>query len=725
MIAGSVVVACASDLAHADDAAPRSSPLPLPAIATLNLRGGDVPLLPLADLRPVALAEGSFGPGVYIAALDGPVTPARRLALQNAGAHELAYLPTFALALDLSNANPAALAALPFITRLVAFDPQWSVHPELLRGPDAHPWRTPERQALAAQGRILARLWFWDNADLALARADLALLGVVERSSATVGGSPVIAVDLPAASAAALVAVSGLQFAEPVGEFSTRSLETLRAVVQSNIPGVSPFHAVGLTGVGHLLAVVDDPVNIAHCAFIDPVNAIGPLHRKVHAYTGPLGNNPHGTHVASIAVGDGPGLNPGNTQNSRGVAYGSRLVFAPIPAQSEASVFSVFSANAATGARIHSNSWGADFLFDYDGTCRAVDLLQWQNDDNLIVFSVSNFSIIGNPENAKNILAVGATQNAPNQDAFCSGGSGPTADGRRKPEILAPGCAIVAADRFSGCNTATLSGTSMATPAIAGLAMLTRQYFASGFYPTGQANPADAFLPSGPLLKAVVINAGRDISAFEGFPSLREGWGRAVLDDALYLAGDARSLIIRDVRNASPQALSTGDEVAFFVYVRPGEPLKLTLTWHDAPAEVLAAFAPVNNLDLELIAPDGSTYLGNVFANGVSATGGSADDRNNVEQVLIAAPSEGRALVRLRAPAINVGTQGFALAISGSVAEVPCLADLDGNGEVEPVDVRVFFDAYRGTLPAADLNLDGEIDPLDVSTFFAAFRSGC
>lgn len=725
MIAGSVAVACASDLAHADDAAPRSSPPPVPAVGTLNLRQGDVPLLPLDDVRPGALADGAFGPGVYIAALDGPVTPARRLALQNAGSRELAYLPTFALAVDLSKANPNAIAALPFITRLVPFDPRWSVHPELLRGPNAQAWRTPERQALAAQGRVLARVWLWDDADLKAARDDLALLGAVERSSATVGGSPVLAVDLPAASASALVAVHGIQFAEPVGEFSTRSLETLRDVVQSNVPGLAPFHAAGLTGAGHLLAVVDDPVNIAHCAFVDPVNAVGPLHRKVHAYTGPLGNNPHGTHVASIALGDGPGLNPSNTQNSRGVAYGSRLVFAPIPAQSEASVFSVFSANAATGARIHTNSWGADFLFDYDGTCRAVDLLQWQNDDNLIIFSVSNFSIIGNPENAKNILAVGATQNAPNQDAFCSGGSGPTADGRRKPEILAPGCAILAADRFGGCNTAMLSGTSMATPAIAGLAALSRQYFASGFHPTGVANPADAFLPSGPLLKAVIVNSGRDISAFEGFPSTREGWGRAVLDDALYLAGDTRSLLIRDVRNASPQALSTGDEVAFFVYVRPGEPLKLTLTWHDAPAEVLAAFAPVNNLDLELIAPDGSTYLGNVFVNGASATGGTADDRNNVEQILIPAPAEGRAIVRLRAPAINVGTQGFAMAITGLVAEVPCLADLDGNGEVEPVDVRLFFDAYRDALPGADLNLDGEIDPLDVSTFFAAFRSGC
>ena len=45
----------------------------------------------------------------------------------------------------------------------------------------------------------------------------------------------------------------------------------------------------------------------------------------------------------------------------------------------------------------------------------------------------------------------------------------------------------------------------MATPAIAGSVSLIRQYLMEGFYPTGQRVPADAFVPSGSLLKALAI----------------------------------------------------------------------------------------------------------------------------------------------------------------------------------------------------------------------------
>ena len=45
----------------------------------------------------------------------------------------------------------------------------------------------------------------------------------------------------------------------------------------------------------------------------------------------------------------------------------------------------------------------------------------------------------------------------------------------------------------------------MATPIAAGAVTLIRQYFTEGFYPSGGKQPADAFLPSGALLKAVLL----------------------------------------------------------------------------------------------------------------------------------------------------------------------------------------------------------------------------
>src|SRR5262249_5711971 len=88
--------------------------------------------------------------------------------------------------------------------------------------------------------------------------------------------------------------------------------------------------------------------------------------------------------------------------------------------------------------------------------------------------------------------------------------------------------------------------------------------------------------------------------------------------------------------------------------VDAGQSLKITLAWTDYPSTPDSpATAPtvndeaswnaprlVNDLDLVVMGPSG-TYLGNAFANGVSTTGGTADKRNNLEQVFIFAPAAG------------------------------------------------------------------------------------
>jgi hypothetical protein len=49
--------------------------------------------------------------------------------------------------------------------------------------------------------------------------------------------------------------------------------------------------------------------------------------------------------------------------------------------------------------------------------------------------------------------------------------------------------------------------------------------------------------------------------------------------------------------------------------------------------------------------------------------------------------------------------------------------DWDGNGEVEPLDIRAFFDDYRNG--EADFDGNGETEPLDIRFFFDAYRAGC
>ena len=60
----------------------------------------------------------------------------------------------------------------------------------------------------------------------------------------------------------------------------------------------------------------------------------------------------------------------------------------------------------------------------------------------------------------------------------------------------------------------------------------------------------------------------------------------------------------------------------------------------DRPPGPTTGNAFVNDLDLTVHA-GGHTYLGNVFAGGRSITGGSADPRNNVENVFLPAGVSG------------------------------------------------------------------------------------
>ncbi|MGH9940150.1 MAG: hypothetical protein ACREAM_28245, partial [Blastocatellia bacterium] len=80
------------------------------------------------------------------------------------------------------------------------------------------------------------------------------------------------------------------------------------------------------------------------------------------------------------------------------------------------------------------------------------------------------------------------------------------------------------------------------------------------------------------------------------------------------------------------------------------EPLRITLVWSDPKAAPSASVALVNNLDLEIVDPQGAVYRGNVnFANAYSqpASGGGFDNLNPVEAVYIQFPLFGTYTARV------------------------------------------------------------------------------
>lgn len=99
----------------------------------------------------------------------------------------------------------------------------------------------------------------------------------------------------------------------------------------------------------------------------------------------------------------------------------------------------------------------------------------------------------------------------------------------------------------------------------AGAATLVRDYFLSGFYPSGVRNSSAAFTPSGALVKAMLINSAIPLSGFiatgasiltpVGNQPYLDGFGRIQLASALRFSDSSFNLWVvnndRPIRNAN------------------------------------------------------------------------------------------------------------------------------------------------------------------------------
>ncbi len=501
--------------------------------------------------------------------------------------------------------------------------------------------------------------------------------------------------------------------------------DTTAWVAQSGTGGGrrTPIHDRGIRGQNQIVAVLDTGIDPDMCYFRDPARGLPPRNlcnagitvnhnqRKVIAVdflwsgecAGGISANEwdthdHGTHVAGILAGD-DFANPRIRDPGDGLAPGAKLVIQDGGAQTDncadlpgigcpvVDLNPIFLQAFRQGARIHSNSWGDDENNPTGGLYSAgsedADQFTWDHKDFLLVFAAGNSGpgagTAISPATAKNVVAAGATQRATGAEQMASFSScGPTADGRIKPDVTMPGSGIVSADADNdtetfNCGVRSASGTSMATPGVAGALALIRQYYTAGWYPTGTARAADALTPSAALMKATLINSGHDMTEAAAIPGACQGWGRTLLDDTLHFDGQARQLWVED--DAGFAQGSSGERTFDFL-IDQGSPLEVTLVWTDSPSTPAAARNLVNDLDLVVSGP-GGTRLGNVFAGGASAPGGNADRLNNVEQVLLPSPTAGAYTVTVRAFNVPRGPQPFALVVTARFSECTDDADCD------------------------------------------------
>ena len=475
-------------------------------------------------------------------------------------------------------------------------------------------------------------------------------------------------------------------------------------------------------GDGEIIAVADTgfdkgSTSNVHPAFTGRVAKLYALGRTSPAKR----NDPHGhgTHVAGSALGDGHSASMGGA--IQGTAPRARLVLQSTLDSSgglggiPADLHDLFRPPYDNdGARVHTNSWGATTPgIAYDASAREIDDFVWNHQDLVICFAAGNDGSDGNANGvvdagsvgsqsaAKNCVTVGASESnrpkfepsygtywpsdfpsdpiesdrqANDPDGMVAFSSrGPTKEKRFKPDVVAPGTCILSTlsrDVASpstdfGTSADSLfffdSGTSMATPLVAGCAAVLRETLVKN----GTATPSAA------LIKALLVNGAVRVpgqyspTEAGASPNNNSGWGRVDLAGAVIIPGpdpdggfgDGGPLkqgqsdtIDIDIPEGPPkhQGVAEDEDVA---PTAVGATFKITLVWSDPPGAALQ-----NDLDLIVRAANGAERHGNM------GTSKKFDRTNNVEQVLWTNMPPGPAKITIRAFRITSFPQPYAYA---------------------------------------------------------------
>ena len=241
--------------------------------------------------------------------------------------------------------------------------------------------------------------------------------------------------------------------------------------------GAPQAWAAGLDGTGVTVAVLDTGVDATH------PDLAGRIAAAKNFTSAPDADDTvgHGTHVASTIAGSGAA----SGGRYRGVAPGATLLNGKVCGSEECQDSDILAgmAWAAPQAKVVNMSLGGDDAPGTDPLEAAVQELSARY-DTLFVVAAGNrgHAPVDSPASAPAALAVGAVDRDDNSADFSSWG--PAVEGTLiKPEITAPGVDIVAAKAAHAtigepapvAGYTTLSGTSMATPHVAGAAAILAQ----------------------------------------------------------------------------------------------------------------------------------------------------------------------------------------------------------------------------------------------------------
>ena len=428
----------------------------------------------------------------------------------------------------------------------------------------------------------------------------------------------------------------------------------------------------GISGNGVNIGIVEygGRIDEDHDAFVGRINTITAQAKNYHA-----------TMVGGQAAGDyrdetdgngfiyGLGISPGSELINQG--YGDHG--SPIDADG------VCADTVGQGGVVQNNSWGASAASsNYQNRDAVYDRLV-RNADGAgtplsICFASGNKGDVGlgRPAGAKNLITVGSFENYRPADLYGCGENdadnineryirscihsgtgassiGSCADGRVKPDVVAPGQWTASANfgvtaaswpnRFVSDKIVYGGGTSAASPKVAGACALLVQWW-------GQRHRYRTIkeIPSPALLKAMIINGAVDTGEGGPIPNVEQGWGRIHLNNVINPEIPAvyvdQGILLQ---------LASADVEFDIEPIDIDEPMKISLVWTDSPGDAgdgtAVARALKNAFGLE-VTRGADTWFGNNFAGGWSQTGGTQDAIqavhigivNNVQNVFIENP---------------------------------------------------------------------------------------
>ncbi|MFT5926134.1 MAG: subtilisin-like proprotein convertase family protein [Rubritalea sp.] len=383
------------------------------------------------------------------------------------------------------------------------------------------------------------------------------------------------------------------------------------------------------------------------------------------------GNSFHATHVSGTIAASG--VDP----NAKGMAPQAQII-----TNEWTNDTSEMASAGANGALISNHSYGIplssfsgfpEFVGKYVEDARIVDQITYNAPYYLPVYSAGNDggNANGNPISAgydkltgdkvaKNIMTVANAQDANiNTDGTLgsvsiSGGSsqGPTDDLRIKPDIAGNGTQVFSSFDGSSTSYGTISGTSMASPNIAGSMLLLQQYY----------NQKNGSFMRAASLKGLTLHTADD--AGSNGPDAVFGWGLMNTMAAANVITENKisSRIVEAV-------LQDGQSYSITVDSDNVSELLASISWTDPAGQVNTGGANdptpslVNDLDVRITQNGMSFEPWKLTGANANTTGDNIVD--NFERVDVANASGAYTITVTHKGSLVNGSQAFSLIVTG------------------------------------------------------------